>query len=104
MISNYVSSVFKICRVLFSVVGDNSNEFVDEDMIGERDRDSRVKGFWLGRIGEIGVSRLKDGVGLVFIQGERNSGVGLVLIQGERNRVRLGGSFIIFMGSVVWVG
>ena len=64
MLSSYVSSVFKIFRVLFNVVvvdGDNSNELVGEGMIGERDR---VKGFWLGRIGEIGVSRLKDGVGL----------------------------------------
>ena len=103
MISNYVSSVFKICRVLFSVVGDNSNELVDEGMIGERDRDSRVKGFWLGRIGEIGVSRLKDRVGLAFIQ-RLKGGVGLVFIQREGNRVRLGDSFIIFLDFILWVG
>ena len=101
MISNYVSSVFKICRVLFNV---NSNELVDEEgMIGERDRDSRVKGFWLGRIGEIGVSRLKDRVGLAFIQ-RLKGGVGLVFIQREGNRVRLGDSFIIFLDFILWVG
>ena len=90
------SLLSKFGRVVSNVVGDNSNEFVGEGRMGDRGSCSRVKGVGVGRIGEIGVGRSKEGLELV--------GAG-VLIEKGWDRVRFRDSFIgAFKGLGIGVG